>query len=105
MEVLGTQVIRLPSRKGQEGRWICHLIAGVVLVVAAALLASWVHVQSIAYRYEYSQAYQVKKKRMQIRDALEVERQMLRRPERIVRIAEKDLGMKIPSVEDRVILE
>jgi cell division protein FtsL len=105
MEVLGTQVIRLPSQRGQGGRWIGHLIAGVVLLVAAALLASWVHVQNIAYRYEYSQAYQVQRKRMQIRDALEIERQMLRRPERIVRIAENDLGMKIPSVEDRVTLE
>jgi hypothetical protein len=42
---------------------------------------------------------------MQIRDALEIERQMLRRPQRIVSIAENELGMTMPSVEARVILE
>lgn len=82
-----------------------HLLGGVVLLVGSALLASWVHVQNITYRYYYSRAYQVQQKRMQIRDALEIERQMLRRPQRIVRIAEEDLGMRMPSVEDRVILE
>ena len=105
MEILGTQVIRLPHQKGQGGRWIGHLLAGVVLLIAAALLASWVHVQNITYRYRYSRAYQVQQKRVQIRDALEIERQMLRRPQRIVRIAEDDLGMRMPLVEDRVILE
>ncbi len=105
MELLGTQVIRLPNQEGQGGRWIGHLLAGVVLLVAAALLASWVHVQNITYRYLYSQAYQVQQKRMQIRDALEIERQMLRRPQRIVRIAEDDLGMRMPLVENRVNLE
>jgi cell division protein FtsL len=105
MEILGTQVIRLPQQEGQGGRWIGHLLAGVVLLVATALLASWVHVQNITYRYRCSQSYQVKQKRLQLRDALEIERQMLRRPQRIVRIAEDDLGMRMPSVEDRVILE
>jgi hypothetical protein len=105
MEVLGAQVIRLPHQEGQGGRWIGHLLAGVVLLVAAALLASWVHVQNITYRYRYSHAYQVQQKRVQIRDALAIERQMLRSPQRMVRIAEDDLGKRIPSVEDRVILE
>jgi cell division protein FtsL len=105
MEILGTQVIRLPNERGHGGRWVGHLLAAVLLLVATALLASWVHVQNITYRYRYSQAYRVQQKRVQIRDALEVERQMLRRPQRIVRIAEQDLGMRLPSVEDRVILE
>jgi len=47
----------------------------------------------------------VQQKRVQIRDALEIERQMLRRPQRIIGIAEKDLGMRMPSVEERMILE
>jgi cell division protein FtsL len=77
----------------------------LVLLVATALLASWVHVQSITYRYRYSQAYRLQNKRVQIQDALEIERQMLRRPQRIARIAERELGMILPKVEDRVILE
>ena len=105
MEILGAQVIRLPHAKGQGGRWVGHLVAGIVLLVASALLASWVHVQNIAYRYLYSQAYSVQQQRMQIRDALEIERQMLRRPQRIIPIAENELGMRMPPVEQRVILE
>ena len=105
MELLGTQVIRLPNEKGQGGRWVGHLLAGVVLVVATALVASWVHVQNIAVRYRYSREYRIQQERVQVRDALEIERQMLRRPQRIVRIAEKDLGMKLPSIKDRVTLE
>jgi hypothetical protein len=105
MEILGTQVIRLPHAKGQGRRWVGHFVAGVVLLVSAALLASWVHVQNITVRYRYSQAYRMQQKRLQIRDALEIERQMLRRPQRIIPIAENDLGMRMPSVEERVILE
>jgi len=105
MEILGTQVIRPPRAKGRGGRWVGHLLAGVVLLVATALLASWVHVQSITYRYRYSQAYRMQKKRVQIHEALEIERQMLRRPQRITQIAENELGMILPKVEDRVILE
>ena len=105
MELLGTQVIRLPNAEGQGGRWTAHLLAGVVLLVATALAASWVHVQNIAVRYRYSREYRVNQERLQVRDALEIERQMLRRPQRIVRIAEKELGMRIPSIEDRVTLE
>ena len=105
VEILGNQVIRLPREKGPGDRWIGHFLAGVVLLVATALLASWVHVQSITYRYQYSQAYRMQKKRVQIRDALEIERQMLRSPQRICRIAEAELGMVLPNVEDRVILE
>jgi cell division protein FtsL len=105
MELLGAQVIRLPHDEGQAGRWVGHLVAGVVLLVATALLASWVHVQNITYRYEYSQAYRVQQRRAQIRDALEVERQMLRRPQRIIHIAENELGMRMPSVEERVVFE
>ncbi len=105
MEILGAQVIRLPHAKGQGGRWVGHLVAGVLLLVATALLASWVRVQSITYRYQYSQAYRVQQKREQIRDALVIERQMLRSPQRIIPIAENDLGMRMPSVEARVILE
>ena len=105
MELLGTQVIRLPSGEGQAPRWVGHLLAGVVLLVAAALAASWVHVQSITVRYRYSREYRIQQERLQIRDALEVERQMLRSPRRIVRVAEEDLGMRIPSIEDRVMLK
>ena len=105
MEVLGTQVIRLPQATGGRGRWLGHLLAGVVLLVGAALLASWVHVQNITYRYRYSRAYEVQQQRLQIRDALEIERQMLRRPQRITHIAENELGMVLPEVENRVILE
>lgn len=105
VEILGTQVIRLPNAKHPEARWVLHLLAGGVLVVATALFASWVHVQNITYGYKYSRAYRVKQKRVQVQDALEIERQMLRRPQRIVRIAEEKLGMRIPSVEDRVVLE
>lgn len=105
MEILGTQVIRLPHGKGSRGRRVGHLVAGVVLLVATALLANWVHIQSITYRYRYSRAYRMQQKRVQIRDALEIERQMLRRPQRITRIAENDLGMMLPKVEDRVILK
>lgn len=105
MEILGAQVIRLPNSKGQGGRWVGHLVAGLLLLVAAALLASWVHVQYIAVRYKYSRAYDVRQQRVQIRDALEIERQMLRRPERIITIAENDLGMRMPQIGERVILE
>ena len=105
MELLGTQVIRLPRPEGSRGRRVGHLLAGVALLVTTALLASWVHVQNITYQYRYSQAYRMQQKRVQIRDALEIERQMLRRPQRIIRIAENDLGMILPKVEDRVILE
>jgi cell division protein FtsL len=105
MELLGAQVIRLPHAKGQGGRWVGHLVAGVVLLVTTALLASWVHVQNITYRYQYTQAYRVQQKRAQIRDALEIERQMLRRPQRIIHMAEDELGMRMPSVGERVIVE
>lgn len=105
LQILGAQVIRPPTAKGQSGRWIAHFLAGVMVVVGTALLASWIHVQNITVRYRYSQAYRVQQQRVLAWHALEIERQMLRRPERIVRIAEEDLGMKMPSVEERVILK
>jgi cell division protein FtsL len=105
VEILGTQVIRLPHAAGRRGRRVAHLLAGILLLVVAALLASWVHVQSITYRYRYSQAYQVQQQRVHIHDALEIERQMLRSPQRITRIAENDLGMVMPESKDRVILK
>ncbi len=102
MEILDAQVIRPPQQEGKAHRLIGHLAAGGLLLVAAALLASWIHVQSIACRYRYSQAYRVYQKRLQIRDALVIERQTLRCPQRISRIAEKELGMTLPAMEDRV---
>jgi hypothetical protein len=40
----------------------------------------------------------------QERAALEIERQMLRTPKRISRMAEQEFGMSLPEVEDRVVL-
>jgi hypothetical protein len=40
----------------------------------------------------------------QTRAALDIERQMLRTPKRISRLAEQEFGMILPEVEDRVVL-
>ncbi len=104
MELLGEQVIRVPRGREPGLVPLGPLFGGILLAVAAALFSSWVHVQTLAYGYRFSQAYRLHEKRRQIRDALEIERQMLRSPQRITRIAEEELGMVLPELDDRVIV-
>jgi cell division protein FtsL len=81
------------------------VLAGAVLVTVSGLLSIWVHVQAINFRYRVSQAYEENRRLLERQAALEVERQMLRAPQRITRIAEEELGMVLPGAEERVVLK
>jgi hypothetical protein len=74
------------------------------MVTASALFAGWVHVQSITLRYQVARMVQLQEDLYQTRAALDIERQMLRTPKRISRLAEQEFGMILPEVEDRVVL-
>ena len=105
-EVLSNQAVRI-SRTGRRGRvrLLVQILAGFGLILASALLAGWVHVQSITLRYREARMIQLQEELHQERAALEIERQMLRTPKRIARIAEQEFGMVLPEVEDRVVLK
>lgn len=106
MQILEEQVIR-PSRMpaGSRMRKLGPVLAGAVLVAVSSLLSIWVHVQAIHLRYRVSQAYEENRRLLERQAALEVERQMLTAPQRISKIAEKELGMYIPGVEERIVLQ
>jgi len=73
-------------------------------VGASALLAGWVHVQALALRYRVAEMVRLQEELVQERAALEIERQMLRTPKRVAGMAEREFGMLLPHVEDRVVL-
>jgi cell division protein FtsL len=104
-ELLSNQAVRITQadRRGR-GRLLTQLLAGIGLVTAVALFAGWVHVQSITLRYRVARMVQLQEDLYQERAALEIERQMLRTPKRISRLAEQEFGMVLPEVEDRVVL-
>ena len=105
LEILETQVIRLPAKTGRRGgAWALRFLLGIGLLAACALFASWVHVQNIRYRYRLSQAYAVQDRQLDNQDALLVEKQMLRSPRRILRIAEQEMGLVLPEAGDRTVL-
>lgn len=105
-ELLGEQVVRVASDSGpKSGRMVVHIVAGIGLIAACALFSSWVHVQSIRLRYQVSKMHDMQQTLIQIRDALEIERQMLRSPQRIVRIAEQELEMHLPEAGEAVVLQ
>lgn len=104
-QILEEQTIR-PSRAPARNRLrrLGPVLAGSVLVTGSSLLSIWVHVQAINLRYQVSQEYEENRRLQERHAALEVERQMLRSPERITRIAEEELGMRVAGVEERTIL-
>ena len=105
-ELLGEQVVKISRDSGpRTGRLTGHIVAGIGLVAASALFSSWVHVQCITLRYEVSKMYDAQQTLIQTRDALEIERQMLRSPQRIVRIAEQELGMRLPEAGELGVLQ
>lgn len=104
-EVLGQQVVRIRSApRARKGQLLAHLLAGIVLVGVGALISSWIHVQSFALRYRVTQLHREQESLIQSRDALEIERQMLRSPGRVTWIAEEQLGMRLPEPGERVVL-
>jgi len=92
------------DRRGRA-RLLGPVLAGIALIVASALVAGWVHVQSVALRYRVAEMIRFRDELVQERAALEIERQMLRTPKRIARMAETEFGMFLPEVEDRVVLK
>ena len=84
---------------------LVQVLAGIGLIVASALFSGWVHVQGITSRYRLARMVRLQEDLKQTRAALEIERQMLRTPERISRLAEQQYGMVLPDVEDRVVLQ
>ncbi len=105
-EILGNQVIRLPTARDYKSkRWFKHILMGMGLVTVCALFSSWIHVQSIANYYRFSEADRMNKKLLQIRASLKIESQMLKSPQEIARRAENELGMILPEKEERVVLK
>jgi len=103
-EILANQVVRISGRgkrgKGPSSR---QILAGIGLIVMCALFSGWVHIQSITLRYRASRLIELQEDLTQTRAALEIERQMLRSPQRLSRLAERKFGMVIPDVENRVV--
>jgi len=80
------------------------LLAGICLVATCAYFSSWIHVQNIGLNYRLSQRHRLQQDLNRSRDSLEIERQMLRSPQRITGIAENELGMHLPAAGERVVL-
>ncbi|MEW6439626.1 MAG: cell division protein FtsL [bacterium] len=106
VQLLEEQLIR-PARPpaGKRMRKLGPILAGTGLVTATSLLSIWVHVQTINLRYRVSQAYEENRRLLERQSSLEIERQMLRSPQRITRIAEQDLGMCLPDLRARTIVK
>jgi len=80
------------------------VVAGIGLIVFSALLAGWIHVQTLTLEYRVAEMIRLQEDLQQERAGLEIERQMLRTPKRISGLAEQEFGMFLPEVEDRVVL-
>ena len=105
-EILDNQVVQASTASGnQSGRWLGHLSLGIGLVILCGLFSSWIHVQSIACRYQYSQAFVKQQKLHHAQNALKIESQMLRAPQTISELAENKLGMVLPDPGDRVVMK
>jgi hypothetical protein len=105
-ELLENQVIRVSGAPGRNrGRFLVHFAGGISLAVTSALFSSWVHVQNVNVRYEVSQKLRVQRELIQARDELEIERQMLRSPRRIMGLAEGELRLHLPANEERVVVK
>ena len=105
-ELLDSQVIQPSNTAGQKsGLWLRHLLCGIGLLILSGLFSSWIHVQSITCRYQFSRVYQHQQTLLHAEDALKIESQMLRSPQRIAEIAENKLGMVLPEPGDRVVMK
>lgn len=78
------------------------LLAAWVVLCAAVYV--WCQKEVVQTGYETSRALALQKKLMKVNRALKVEVAMLSSPERIERIARKELGMIHPTVERKLIL-
>ena len=104
-EILGEQVIRVSGAASRSrGRFLVHFGFGLTMAVLSALFSSWVHIQNVNVRYEVSQRLLVQRDFIQARDKLEIERQMLRSPQRITRLAQERFGMRLPAGEEQVVV-
>ncbi len=86
-----------------RGRLLAQVLVGIGLILTSALFSGWVHVQGMTFRYRLARMIRQQEGLEQTRAALEIERQMLRTPQRISRLAEQQYGMVLPDVEDRVV--
>jgi hypothetical protein len=104
-DVLSQQAVRA-SRKDRRGRVgvPVQVVAGIGLIVASALFAGWVHVQALTVEYRVAEMVRLQGDLRQERAGLEIERQMLRTPKRLSELAEREFGMILPEVENRVVL-
>lgn len=104
-EVLSQQAVRVSRKDRRGGVGVpAQVVVGIGLIVASALFAGWIHVQALTLEYLVAERVQLQEDLRQERAALEIERQMLRTPRRISGLAEKEFGMFLPEVEDRVVL-
>jgi len=105
-EILEDQTIRVSGTPGHSrGTFFVRLAAGISLTIMSALFSSWVHVQNINVRYQLSQKLRVQQELILSRDQLEIQRQMLRSPTRITKLAEERFQFRLPEVAQKVILK
>jgi len=84
---------------------LAHVLAAIGILASCVLFAGWVRVQCISHRYRLARMVELQEELEQDRAALEIERQMLRSPQRISRLAEQQYGMVLPDAGDRVVLK
>jgi cell division protein FtsL len=81
---------------------------GVVLMVffiCELLVYTWCRVQYTQVGYEISRATQEQTRLMAVQEELQLERARLKSPERLKRIAETSMGLKMPSSRQMVVVE
>jgi cell division protein FtsL len=85
-----------PAHLGTQGK-VIGLLALVAFFTVAALAHVWVRLQVVRLGYAISRETEQEKELQQLHRKLEVERAMLRNPERLERLAREKLSLTMPD--------
>lgn len=77
----------------------------IALLLVASLFFVWSRVQVTSYEYEISQLESTLREIRQETSNLRLEAASLRSPERIERVARKELGLRLPSAEQVITVD
>lgn len=76
----------------------------MILFIGELFIYTWYRVQSVQMGYEITKAYDDQRRLLAVRQNLMIELARLKSPERIERIARKQLGLTTPAPEQILVI-